>query len=490
MESVRRQSIQTSIVHIVGSVIGALSTVFIYPMDLQLYGIYGFLTNTASLLIPFISLGFGAVLLKFFPYFNDPASKHKGFFGFILSAYAFGIILFAVLFTLLFPWIYLVFTQHQLDSGWYIIYLLPITILYVIFEYFTNLCINFQRITIPAITVFLMKFFLPLIFLLCVKEYIDQLSFVQLICVYYMLVIGILIYYLQRIGKLQIRFSKELFYHPMRKPMFRFALFSLLGGTSAVLALRIDSILITSMNGTEANGLFTLAIFISNVAFIPALAITDSLNSVIASFSKSRDQVMLQDMYSKSSRNMLIPTIWIALCIYSGFISLSQLMPNSEKVALIHMVIGWLLLARIIDAATGVNHYILSYSKFYPIELYLLILMAVLNIGFNFLLIPKYGIQGAAFATFLSVSIYNILKTMLVYIKLGLHPFSKSLNIILIIGIVLVVLFNTIQFSENAIVNILLMSISISCLFFGLIYIFKLSPELNKMIQSLASYYS
>lgn len=61
---------------------------------------------------------------------------------------------------------------------------------------------------------------------------------------------------------------------------------------------------------------------------------------------------------------MLIPTVWIALCIYTGFIYLSQLMPNPDELIKIERLLAWLLLARIVDAATGINHYILAYSKY------------------------------------------------------------------------------------------------------------------------------
>lgn len=484
MEAVRKQSLQSSAIQITGALIGALSTVFIYPLDLSLYGIYGFLTNTASLLVPFISLGFGAVLLRYFPYFNYPERKHFGFFGFIISGYASGIIIFTIAFAILFPWIYHFLTRQDPQTGMYVIYILPITILYVVFELFTNVCMNFQRITVPAISIFLMKLFLPFIFILCVRHYLDRIQFVWMICLYYATVIALLIVYLKKIGKLHIHFNKKIFFHPLRNQMLLFAGYSILGGASAILALRIDSILITSLKGAEANGLFTLAIFISNVAFIPATALTDSLNAVVSSFSKTNDNTELQSIYSKSSKNMLIPTLWISLCIYASFIYLSQLMPNSDKVVIIHYVIGWLLLARIVDAATGVNHHILAYSKYYPIELYLLMLMAILNIIFNYVLIPIYGIHGAAFATFTSICIYNILKTLMVYIKLGIHPLSTSLWKILFSGFVILFIAGQISLSFHPLINILVISGCITILFLGTIYFFKLSNEFNELLHT------
>jgi len=484
MEVVRKQSIQSSVIQISGALIGALSTIFIYPLDLSLYGIYGFLTNTASLLVPFISLGFGAVLLRYFPYFNNPERKHFGFFGFISTGYALGIILFTIAFAVLFPFIYHFLTKQDPQIGMYVIYILPITILYVIFELFTNISMNFQKITVPALSIFLMKIFLPLIFILCVRQYLDRIQFVLMICLYYAGVIVMLVIYLKKIGKLDFSFNKKIFFHPLRNQMFQFAGYSVLGGASAIFALRIDSILITSLKGAEANGLFTLAIFISNVAFIPATALTESLNAVVSSFSKQSNTEELQMIYSKSSRNMLIPTLWIGLCIYSSFLSLSQLMPNSEKVVFIHFVIGWLLLARIIDAATGVNHHILTYSKYYPIELYLLLLMAMLNIAFNYILIPIYGIHGAAFASFVSICIYNILKTLMVYIKIGIHPLSMSLWKILFLGLGIAFAAGQIDLSFHPLINIFLISGIISILFLGTIYFFRLSEEFNETIES------
>jgi O-antigen/teichoic acid export membrane protein len=143
------------------------------------------------------------------------------------------------------------------------------------------------------------------------------------------------------------------------------------------------------------------------------------------------------------------------------------------------------LLAIIIDAATGVNHHILSYSKYYPIELYLLLLMAVLNILFNFLLIPKYGIDGAAFATFASVCIYNILKTAIVYVKLRIHPFSNSLWFILILGISIALLSGQIQLPFSPLLNLLITSAIISILFLGCIYFFKLSEEFTNVVDTI-----
>ncbi|ACJ17192.1 Polysaccharide biosynthesis related protein [Thermococcus onnurineus NA1] len=65
------------------------------------------------------------------------------------------------------------------------------------------------------------------------------------------------------------------------------------------------------------------------------------------------------------------------------------------------------------------------------------IFAAVFNIVLNIILIPVYGLDGAALATTISYFIVNILKSYWLYKKTGIHPFSRNYMKSLIISIVL-----------------------------------------------------
>ncbi len=483
LDAIRKQSLLSTIIQILGAALGGLSTIFIYPKDLSLYGVYGFLTNAASLLVPFISLGFGAVLLRYYPYFKKDKEEANQLFGFVFGAYLLGICLFAILFFSLYPWIQSFINPSNDSIHGYLFYILPFSILYVIFELFSNIFVNFQKLAWPAFLVFLMKLLLPFLFILSVRKFISENQFIVLICIYYVLAILILYLRISKTEKFKIRIHPDVWNIAGRNQMIRFALLSLFGGASAIFALRIDSVLVTSFIGTHANGLFTLAVFISNVAFIPASALTDGLNAIVSGLSKDNDKNELLKIYSKSSINMLIPTVWISICIYTGFNYLSQLMPHPEEVFNIKLVLGWLLLARIVDAATGINHYMLAYSKYYVFELYLLVLMAVLNVAFNFALIPLMGISGAACATFLSICIYNLIKTIVVYRTIGLHPFSKAWVYLVLLTIACFGFLTQIQLNCNPLISLCLQAIMSSVLFLGLVYLFKISPDFNLILK-------
>ncbi|MBK7477629.1 MAG: polysaccharide biosynthesis C-terminal domain-containing protein [Haliscomenobacter sp.] len=47
----------------------------------------------------------------------------------------------------------------------------------------------------------------------------------------------------------------------------------------------------------------------------------------------------------------------------------------------------------------GLSNYIIDLSPYYRFNFFNLLVTAVLNIGLNYMLIPKYGILGAAYAT-------------------------------------------------------------------------------------------
>ncbi len=470
-------------IQILAAAIGALSTLFVYPKNLELYGVYGFLSNTASLLAPFISLGFGNVLLRYYPYYKDEGSGHHGLFGFIWTGYAIGICLFSILFFTFSDSLFLHFFAVDASIRPFIPYLLPLTICMVIYELMACSCINFRKISLVALANLMLKLVLPLLFLACVMNRITAFQFVGMICLYYLVTISSLGGILKKGGEFLIRFTKELWQSTHRKPMVHYAAYSMLTGVSTIFALRMDSFCISILKGAEANGLYTLALFISNVAFIPATAITDSVNPLVAKCSKEQDRMQLTALYRKSANTMMVATIWLCLCILLGFPQLRHLMPNSEKMTLVIPVLYWLLMARIVDAATGVNHHILSYSVHYRYELYLLLMMAVLNTALNFVLIPVWGLSGAAIASFIAIGLYNILKTLVVWRLLGMHPFNTAFLKILGAGMLCYFLVYWIPMGLHPLLNLTLIVTFVSLGFLGPVGYFKLSPELYSFLS-------
>jgi O-antigen/teichoic acid export membrane protein len=69
---------------------------------------------------------------------------------------------------------------------------------------------------------------------------------------------------------------------------------------------------------------------------------------------------------------------------------------------------------------------ILSNSRFYFYGLITAVINIIIAVYLNFLLIPLYGINGAAFATMVTISVNIITSVVMVYIKFGFLPTSKG----------------------------------------------------------------
>ena len=126
---------------------------------------------------------------------------------------------------------------------------------------------------------------------------------------------------------------------------------------------------------------------------------------------------------------------------------------------------------------------LISLSKFYKFNVVTIIILAIVGIILNIILIPIYGLIGAALASMISIIIFNIIKYFYIKIKIGISPFSIKTIKILAVGIIIFIgdIYFSIDF-KNDFINILIKSSLIVFLFSLLIYKMNISQKLNKAI--------
>ena len=95
-------------------------------------------------------------------------------------------------------------------------------------------------------------------------------------------------------------------------------------------------------------------------------------------------------------------------------------------------VIFFIGLGYLIDMATGTNGHIISYSRYYRMALWLLLILVGIVVVLMLLLIPTWGIVGAAAAIALAFLIYNFMKFLFVKIKFGMQPFTFKFLLVLL----------------------------------------------------------
>jgi O-antigen/teichoic acid export membrane protein len=82
-------------------------------------------------------------------------------------------------------------------------------------------------------------------------------------------------------------------------------------------------------------------------------------------------------------------------------------------------VLKFVLIAQLVNVTCGVVGSTMQMTGNHDIFKNVMIMSAIINIALNYFLIPSYGIEGAAFATMLSMIIWNIALAFFVKLKLG-----------------------------------------------------------------------
>ena len=147
---------------------------------------------------------------------------------------------------------------------------------------------------------------------------------------------------------------------------------------------------------------------------------------------------------------------------------------------LIVLVIG---LAKLFDNLIGNNNAILFNSDYYRVVLTFGVFLTILTVVLNIIFIPKFGIEGAAYATFIAMFLYNISKIVFVNYKFKMQPFTINTAKTFMLLIAMVFAFYFWEFSFHPIVNIILKSIIIGLSYVFVVYRFNLSEDITALLK-------
>jgi hypothetical protein len=114
---------------------------------------------------------------------------------------------------------------------------------------------------------------------------------------------------------------------------------------------------------------------------------------------------------------------------------------------------------------------------------YFILGFAILIVFFNFLLIPIYGITGAALAALISKLIYNLVKYGFLYKKYRFQPFDRNYVWLILIGLFAYYASTFLPPFSNYIADIVIRSALISMLFTVPVYFLKISDDINARIE-------
>lgn len=492
MGVIGRESVKYTMVHLVGVLIGTVSTLLIYPLQREAYGLARFLIDFSILMYPFVLLGYENVAIKFFPRYSDTAEMRSHFLGYMIRLVLMGcglLILVALMFgKAILRWLDAAVGMRFLEDAWiadYIWLTVPMICLMGVAWLFNQYLTNFHKILVPAIFQNAIKVSLPILILLYHYHWagVDVVAYGLL--GHFMLIALLYIVYIRLLGELNLSWSIGNSGILDQRQMWNFALYSLFGSLGTLIAFRIDSIMISALLGLQNNGDFGIAATIAQTISIPTNAIITASAPVIAAAWTQVDMDKIQSVYKKSSLHLLIPGLWIYTGMWVCLDDLLSLMPSGDELSYVKGVILILGFARIVDMATSVNNEIIAYSKYYRFNFWAVLFLACCNIVFNLFFIRKFGIAGAAMATALSLVLYNVLKFIFIWISFGIQPFDNKTLQVVAIAIATFLLIRFLPGTGYALWD-LIWKIGLVTLCFGIsVRILKLSPHVDHYFDRL-----
>ncbi|MGE5355964.1 MAG: lipopolysaccharide biosynthesis protein [Deltaproteobacteria bacterium] len=488
MGIIARQSIKRSILQLTGSLIGVVSLLFIYPLARESYGLAQFLLSTASLFAVIFSFGSTSVVIRYFPELRQKFSS--SYLSINLSLSIIVILIMTVLigvakdpfFSFLAT---LGFKTPIIDKYIYIIYILAV--LFIIIQIFIFQSSNYKRVVIPyAIHELAFKIVLPiLIFLSFINTInIEQIGLGLLFFYTFSLIANGL--YLYKIGGFSI--SDSFIWDLPRKKItevLNYMGFSGLNIIGESITTQIDRIMIPMLMTMSSNGIYSIFLFMSNTIAIPYTSMYPIASPVLSESMQKGDMKNVESIYKKTSLNSLIAGVFIFVILWVNIREIVSIMHDKDKIIPFINVFLFLSLAKLVDMVTSVNSFIIIYSKYFRYNLIFLLILALSNIVLNYYFINKYGIEGAAFATLLSVIFYNTLKLIFIQLKFKINPFSRSVYYLTAISGVMVFIAGLLPEVQWVIISIAYKSIIVTGLFYILIKIFRIDAEIIGSIEKM-----
>ncbi len=244
-----------------------------------------------------------------------------------------------------------------------------------------------------------------------------------------------------------------------------------------------DKVMIPFYKDISQNALYAVAIFISTVIIVPYRAMNQIVAPITAKLMSENKHDELNELYKKSAINLQVIGGFIMMLIFLNIKELYRIIPDEYSGGI--WVVFMIGLCKFYDVLLGNNNSIIVNTKYYRTVLLFGIMTVVLMIVLNAIFIPLYGIEGSAFATLITIMIYNTIKLLYVVIKMNLYPFTIKTLYSLGILVTCFIIFFFWEFSFHPIINIGLKTILISVYYGYSNYKLKISDEVNSVITTI-----
>jgi len=486
MGIIKRQGIKNTFIIYIGIIIGFISLLVIQPLYLTKseIGLTRLLLAFASLFSSVFAFSISNITVKFFPYFKDYNNKHNGFFGLTVIIPVVGSAIGCLLVLLLKD---VIINYYSSQSKVFIFFFYHTFFFSFILSFILALNSYSNALLKTTIPSFLNDVFTRLVFIVLVLLYaFNYLSYNQFIWSFilsYLLQATLLILYIIKYGQPSFKINKKIINEIGSITLVKYgAILTITTITSLGLKF-LDMIMIGHYKTDADVGVYSIAAFIATIIETPLNSLERIANPKIAHHLAEKNYSEVKSIYFQSSKYLTLIGAWLTLMICVNVKDLLLLLPNDYSEGIMVSVI--MSIGAFINMCTGVNYPILFNSDKYYFGSIFIAIMLIVTVVLNMILIPIYGILGAAISAAIASVVYNLLKYLFIYFEFKMQPFSKeTLKIILVLFIAFMINF-FIPDTNSHVLNIVVTGSVLSLFYFICIYFMNIVPEFHQYIPFL-----
>lgn len=484
MGIIRQQTIKGTVVSYIGAILGLVNTGILFPkfFATDQIGLILWLGAITTVAAQFSSLGFNNVTARLFPYFRNENVNHNGYLFILFWVGMAGFMLSLISYFILQPVAVNMYSEESPLYLDYLIYLIPL----VFFTLFYNLFEGYNRVMYDAVsgTIFrdiVFKLLNLSFILLFVFEAIDFSQFVFYYVLAYCSPTVFLFMLLWWRGQISFASNLKFITPELRKSITSVSLYGILNGLSDKLANQIDRIMIVSFIGLGANGIFGIMAYFGVLVSMPARSLRKISSTVIAEAWKRNDLSTISQIYSQSGLHQFMVGCLLFIGIWVNIENVFEIV--TYKFAEGKYVVFFIGLAHVIQMLSGVSGVIIQSSPYYKMQTVFMGSYSLLVIVSNAIMIPIWGINGAAFASLLSTLIFNLAKYLFLYRKYQLQPLNKKYLLVILISLIAYFSGYFLPRMDSYLVDIVLRSSLVGGLYVSISYVLLISTDFNKFVK-------
>ena len=485
MGIVQRESFRTMLISYLGLFLGYLNkgVLFVIILSTEQIGLFNLIISVGFLFAQLASLGVVNTTWKFFPFFRNERTNNYGFLKLTVLIATVGVLIAIAATVLLRDVITSYYIENSQDFIVYYYWLIPVGVANVYYLLFENYLRGLYKNVFSA---FVYEIGLRLLVtILLFGLYFDWLSFhyfLILNCLAYFIPSLLLLLYLIRLKEIKQFNVKVTVPKRFKRIVVRYGMFSYMNSLGSVIVTTLDATMIASMIGLSGAGVYTTVLFLTSALQVPFRALQKVATPFVSLYWKERKILEMKELYRTTSGVNLIIGGFLFSLVWVSRDEIFSLLPNDFQEGI--YVFLYLMIGKLFDMYMGINTTILSTSKKYRIDILFTFVLIVVVFGLNYLLIPIYGIKGAAISTMIALIVYNVLRVSYVWVYFKIHPFHfKQFIVLTLLGITILLgeLFPT--WGTNRFVTLGLNSVLIFVLFIAPVLLLRLEPALGNYIR-------